>query len=310
MMDIEDLTVRSRTRRRNNPSLPSSLHTLIVGRSNCGKTVLLLNLLLKGWLDYDNLLVFGNSLHQQEYQILKRGFEKGLSKGQILNLFHNQDDMPPLEAIEAYNGHRGGGVTASFYEDCDAIPDPKSLDPDKKSLIILDDYYLGKQSKAGAYYSRGRHNNCDSIYITQNYFALPRHSVRENANIIMLFKQNQKSVHHIHQDHCTELPFQEFDKICANIWSVKHDFLTIDLSGGCKYRKNLDKSITGGGGGSLVLPGNIKGLKERFQLVCAERAAGNVDATTPEIVGILDELLRRGELTREEYNAVCKELQC
>jgi len=63
-------------------------------------------------------------------------------------------------------------------------------------------------------------------------------------------------------------------------------------------------------GQGIVLPGNIKSLEERLQLVCAERAAGNIDATTPEIVGILDELLRRNHISKPEYNAVCKRLGC
>ena len=63
-------------------------------------------------------------------------------------------------------------------------------------------------------------------------------------------------------------------------------------------------------GEGIILPGDINSLQKRFQLLIAEREAGNVDATTPEIVAILDEFLRRKRLTRPEYNAVCKELKC
>ena len=244
-MNIQNFAIKNSLKRENNPLLPSSLRGLIVGRSNSGKTVLLQNLLLRnGWLDYDNLLVFGNSLHQEEYQIIKRGFEMRLGKEQLLNLFRNQEHVAPLDALENYKGNALGGITAEFYEDCDAIPDPKTLDPNKKNLIILDDCYLGKQNKAGAYYSRGRHSNCDSLYISQNYFALPRNSVRENSNIIFLYPQNSKSVQHIYQDHCTDLPFDEFTTLCRDIWKTKYNFLTIDLSSSIlngKYRKNLER---------------------------------------------------------------------
>ncbi len=61
--------------RNNSPLLPGDIRGLIVGKGNCGKTTLLLNLLLNpGWLDYDHLFVFGRSLHQKEYIILKKGF--------------------------------------------------------------------------------------------------------------------------------------------------------------------------------------------------------------------------------------------
>ena len=83
------------SKRDNNPLLLSNIRGLIIGKSNCGKTTLLLNL----------LYVFGKSLHQQEYQILKRGYEVGHSKSQVANIFHNQEvlvkvQLSTLEAIE------------------------------------------------------------------------------------------------------------------------------------------------------------------------------------------------------------------
>ena len=135
-------------------------------------------------------------------------------------------------------------ITAQFFENCEEIPDPKSMDNRKKNLLILDDCFLGKQSKAGAYYTRGRHSSCDTLYISQNYFALPRKSVRENSNIIILYTQNNKSVQHIYQDHCTDLPYEEFKDLCQGIWSREYNFLTIDLTSSLsngKYRENLDK---------------------------------------------------------------------
>ena len=73
-----------------------------------------------------------------------------------------------------------------------------------------------------------------------------------------------------------------------------------------EYGNSSDSSY----GGYGFLPSDINSLKERLQLVCAERAAGNVSATTPEIVAILDEILRQGHLSKPEYNVVCKKLGC
>ena len=75
-MNISDeFTWKNKTcKRNNNPLLPSNIRGLIIGKSNCGKTTLLLNLLLQpNWLDFNHLYVFGKTLHQQEYQILKKG---------------------------------------------------------------------------------------------------------------------------------------------------------------------------------------------------------------------------------------------
>ena len=58
--------------------LPSpSLRALIIGSSNCGKTCLLLKLLLtEKWLDYNDLYIYSNSLHQPEYKLMKSPFVK------------------------------------------------------------------------------------------------------------------------------------------------------------------------------------------------------------------------------------------
>ena len=162
-------------KRDNNPLLPSNIRGLIIGKGNCGKITLLLNALLQPhWLDNNHLYVFGKSLHQQEYQIMKIGYEAGLSKCQVTNTFHNQEvlvrvQLSPLEAIGEYTGIKRGSIKANFYGDCTMIPDPSELDVVEKNLLILDDCFLGPQNKAEAYYTRGRHNNCDTFYISQNY---------------------------------------------------------------------------------------------------------------------------------------------
>ena len=87
-------------KRVNRPLHPDNIRGLIIGKSNCGKTTLLLNMLLQpSWLDYNHLYVFGNTLHQLEYQILQKGFESGLSKQQIGNVFKNQDEVELLANI-------------------------------------------------------------------------------------------------------------------------------------------------------------------------------------------------------------------
>ena len=94
-MEIADLSWNEVTSKRfNNPLLPRSIRGIIVGKSGCGKTTLLLNLLLRpGWLDYDNLWVFGKSLLQPEYRILKKTFEENLPKECILRLFNMRDEI-------------------------------------------------------------------------------------------------------------------------------------------------------------------------------------------------------------------------
>ena len=55
-----------------------------------------------------------------------------------------------LTAIEKFSGVGVGKIQADFYDDCQDIPDPSALDPTQKNMLLLDDYFLGKQNKAEA----------------------------------------------------------------------------------------------------------------------------------------------------------------
>lgn len=228
-----------------------SIRAIVVGKSGFGKSTLLNYLLLHpGMLDYDTLTVCGQSLHQPEYRIIKRAFEKGLSKNQVNALFRNQNKLnageDPEDFIDCYEGSCKGGVEATFIDNFDGIPDPSEHDPARKNLLIFDDVMLGPQNKCEAYYTRGRHNNVDVFYIAQSYFRLPRQTVRENANLFILFKQDNTNLSHIYRDHCSVdgIPFEAFKNFCTDVWRRdKHNFVTLDTSRpaeGGKYRRNLN----------------------------------------------------------------------
>ena len=86
---------------------------------------MIFNLLLRpGWVDYNH--VFAKTLHQTEYQILQTGYELGLSKQHIANIFQNQEvfkdiEIPPTEVISQYTGKRKGDIKAEFHIDCIAV---------------------------------------------------------------------------------------------------------------------------------------------------------------------------------------------
>ena len=234
---------------RNSPLLPNSIRGLIIGKSSSGKTTLLFNLLLQpGWLDYNHLYVFGRSLHQREYEILKKGFDAGLSKDQISNIFSNQSLLnDPIQIIEEYDGERKGNIKVEYFDNCKLIPDPSSLNKEEKNLLILDDCLLEKQNKAEAFYTRSRHVNCDCLFLSQSYFRLPRTTIRENSNVINLFPQDSKNLQHIHADHCTDISLEQFKTFCTTVWASKYNFVTLMLdlpTNKGKYRKNLDEIMS------------------------------------------------------------------
>ena len=223
-MEIKDLAWNETLSKRfNNSVFPGSIRGLIVSKSGCGKTTLLLNFLLRpGWLDYNNLIVFGKSLFQPEYRILKKALEEQLPKEAILRLFDNQCEImqlnvSPLNVLEemAKNQTHKSDVECKFFESASDVVDPRELSPDKKNLMVFDDLLMERQNKCEAYYTRGRHSNVDCFYLAQNYFRLPRQTIRENANLIRLFPQDLENINHIYSDHVSsDMPKEEFRNLC------------------------------------------------------------------------------------------------
>ena len=85
------------SKRCNHPLLPKGIRGLIIGNSGSGKTTLFINLLLRpGWLDYNNIIIFGKSLFQPEYHILKKAFKEKLPKEVIISMFENQNEITDL----------------------------------------------------------------------------------------------------------------------------------------------------------------------------------------------------------------------
>ena len=81
-MKVKNLAWNENQSKRCNHSLvPKGIRGLIVGKSGCGKTTLLINLLLRpGWLDYNNINIFGKSLFQPEYHILMKALKSSHPK--------------------------------------------------------------------------------------------------------------------------------------------------------------------------------------------------------------------------------------
>ena len=229
--------------------LPRDIRAIVVGKSGVGKTCLVTYLLLSPkMLDYDYLTICGRSLHQAEYRVMKAAFSKGWSKNQVNALFGIQNHIEDVEKfIQEYNGTCKGGVDVTFNDDPSSIPDPSEFDPKRKNFLVFDDIILEPQSRVLQYYVRGRHNSVDTIYITQSYFRLDRTTIRENANMLIFFKQDNKNLSHIYQDHVAidNVSYEDFRKFCSDVWnSGKYNFVTLDITRPLdqgKIRKNLDE---------------------------------------------------------------------
>ena len=81
-MEVKNLALNENfSKRCNHPIIPKGIRGLIIGKSGCGTTTLLINLLLRpGWLDYNSINIFGKSLFNQSIifsrKLLKKNYPK------------------------------------------------------------------------------------------------------------------------------------------------------------------------------------------------------------------------------------------
>ena len=79
--------------------------------------------------------------------------------------------------LESYNRRSHNSVDdktiIEFIKDIKDLPSPDKLPKDLKKLMIFDDV-RAKKPVINEYFCRGRHNNCNMIYLNQNLFSLDR----------------------------------------------------------------------------------------------------------------------------------------
>lgn len=203
-------------RDRHSSLLPNSIRCIISGPSNCGKTNVVFNLLFDpNGLRFANVYVFSKSLHQPKYKLLEKVLEES-------------------------------GIGYFSYTDNESVIDPSEAEPD--SVMIFDDIACEKHDNIRKYFTMGRHRGVDSFYLGQTYSRIPKQLVRDNANVLVVFKQDDLNLRHIYNDHVnTDVTYGVFkDSICSAAWKDRHGFLVIDkdseLENG-RYRIGFDRII-------------------------------------------------------------------
>ena len=102
----------------------------------------------------------------------------------------------------------------------------------KGSVIIFDDILGARNSsQIDEFFTRGRHEDLDVYYISQSYFALPRQSIRNNSDRLILFKQTLRDVQSMYYDiGAYDMKYDEFKEMCHKAWDEKYNYLCIDMT--------------------------------------------------------------------------------
>ena len=193
-------------------AFPDNFRCIISSPSECGKTFLLKKLILAS-IYFDKLYIIGPTDDQ----------------------YHGIERINPKTDVE-------------FIKDIKDLPSPDKLPKDLKKLMIFDDV-RAKEPVINEYFCRGRHNNCNMIYLIQNLFSLDRQNVRENCNLFILFEQRGKVLISIYQDFFNniELSYNDFANICNKVWKEPYNYIVFDITKNKningKLRINWDRKV-------------------------------------------------------------------
>lgn len=215
-LPVENFDVGAeKTIKRHGELLPSSIRAIFSGPSGCGKTNSLMTLITHpNGLRFENLYVYSKSLNQPKYKYLEK----------LL-----------------------GGVDGVNYYPCSehesVVPTDNVL---PNSVFVFDDVACEKQNNMRAYFCMGRHKNVDCFYLCQSYAQVSKHLIRDNVNLLVVFRQDEVNLKHVYDDHVTtDMSFNRFKELCRVCWGKgKYGFLVIDkdrpINEG-RYRKGFDQ---------------------------------------------------------------------
>lgn len=214
-LPVKKIQIANESRaKRHSKLLPNSIRAIFCGPSNCGKTNALVALLtdLNG-LRFENLYVYSKSLNQPKYKFVES----------------------VIEAID--------GIEYHPFSDHEEVIAPQDARP--HSIIVFDDVACEKQDNIRAFFSMGRHEDVDCFYLCQTYTRIPKHLVRDNANFLVLFKQDEMNLKHVYEDHVnTDMTYAQFKNLCCSCWKDKeYSFIVIDKDSVMdkgRYRKGFD----------------------------------------------------------------------
>lgn len=206
----------SKTSLRHGKLLPNSLRCIICGPSNCGKTNLIIGLLIhENGLRFQNVYVYSKTLPQPKYIFLEKVLQR----------------VPD--------------ISFQKYHENEEVLSVQSAKPN--SVIIFDDVACENQNNMRDYFAMGRHKHIDCFYLNQTYSKIPKQLVRDNANLIVLFKQDEINLRHVYEEHVnTDMTWTEFREMCSKIWSKPFSYVVINKdcpkNEGC-YRDTFDTFV-------------------------------------------------------------------
>jgi len=202
---------------RHGPLFPNTIRALIVGPSGCGKTNLIFTLLVhENGIKFENVYIYSKTLDQAKYVMLDK-ILSGVPDVKLYKFSENETVIQPEKALP-------------------------------NSVFLFDDVITNNHNIVRSYFTRSRHHLIDVCYLAQSYSRVPKQLIRDNANFIVLFKQDEMNLKHVYDEHCSgDIKYSEFKDFCMTCWrGGRFEFVVISSENARdngRYRHGFDKYV-------------------------------------------------------------------
>lgn len=226
--------------RQGHPHMPNTtMRCCMVACSGHGKTNTACDLIMR-YLSWDRLFVFSPNFEQPKYLMLK----------DLCDKMEIDREKRAVKYVNNYN-HKHPPHRHISLEDLELEPiaefsptlegfNLKDLNKKNQYMIVLDDIVLQKnQTQFIELFSMGRHKNCQTMYLSQDWFSIPK-LCRRNTNLFLLFGHlPEMNIDMIRRDAGVPLDKNEWRDAYKRGTTEPFSFITID-----KTKSKMNEQFT------------------------------------------------------------------
>ena len=176
--------------------------------------------------------IYSPSLHQDLYRKLIKCFNNYIPIHIITNILNEEDKDIVIDEIVNNKDFEKSVTEIETYESIEELKFPQEYE--NNGIIILDDLSEKEMNnpRVQAMFKRTRHTQLSIFIISQDYYDLPKETIRANGNIYHIFKPNNfRDVLNIYQDKSSmDMTLNEFRLLTSTCWNEKYQPLTIDMT--------------------------------------------------------------------------------
>ena len=197
------------------------IRCIIVDPSECSKSGFPTNITLNIINEYDKIYIYPPSFHQDIYQKLIKWFSNYIPIHIIANILNEEDIVLVIDELNNKKDFEKSDTEKETYESIEKLKFPKEYEDG--GIIILDDSNEKEMNdpRVQAMFKRSRQINLSIFIIRQDYYELPKRTIRANGNIYHILKPNYfRDVENLYEDEDSmDMTLNGFKLLTSTCWN-------------------------------------------------------------------------------------------